>query len=312
MRWLCRPRVDWVAVTGNTGGQVLLLGTKTGRVVRIDSNLGKRPERLYWLGAERSYGQLVAEGSACWWDCGFEQCGTALGVLGEGYSSWVYGGVYAVLREGVVILDAAGEWADPDTTWLHLLGAVDKEVVLPRMPADVPFDVVGDVAHSRVFSISASGLVAEIDRIRGLGPDAYPRVRYHEVGLNGRPFEAGMGGRRQDRAVGRGRAWHDRHPHLDGPRDRGRREARDHDALRHRRVDGQPGRWSDRLQARGERTVPCTPRQTGQDRHSGRRRHPYADTDAHTRYSINLRTGKVMRTLRPDAKILAPDIVAIP
>ena len=38
----------------------------------------------------------------------------------------------------------------------------------------------------------------------------------------------------------------------------------------------------------------------------------YADTDGNARSSINLRTGKVVRTLRPDATILAPDLVAIP
>lgn len=38
----------------------------------------------------------------------------------------------------------------------------------------------------------------------------------------------------------------------------------------------------------------------------------YADTAAAARYSINLRTGKVVGPLSADATILVPDIVAVP
>jgi hypothetical protein len=294
---------------------VLVLRTNTGREIGVRFNEGSRPERLYWLGADRTPALLVAEGSGCWWDGPMEECGSKFGVLGQGYSSFVYssfvyGGVYAVLREGVVILDAVGEWAERDNpTWLRLLGAVDKEVVLPRMPADVPFDVVGDVAHSRVFSISASGLVAEIDRIRESG--RYPRVRYHEVELNGRPFQAAWAGAGRIALWGQDglgtidtRTW-TTHPIAPDVRHAittpfGIAAWTDNpaDGLTVYRPDGR--QWLRVLAGKHVKTASAV---------GG---YLYADTVGHARYSIDLRTGKVVGPLPTDAKILVPDIVAIP
>ena len=73
-------------------------------------------------------------------------------------------------------------------------------VQLPRMPTSAPFQVVADVAHDRVYVVSSAGLVAEVDRIADI--DRQPRVRYHRVTLNGRPFQAMWAGAGKYRALG--------------------------------------------------------------------------------------------------------------
>ena len=68
----------------------------------------------------------------------------------------------------------------------------DTRIALPRMLPSAPFRVVADVARSRLFAISSTGLVAEIDRVGDLR--RRERVRYHPVGLNGRYFDAAWAG----------------------------------------------------------------------------------------------------------------------
>ena len=163
-----------------------------------------------------------------------------------------------------------------------------------------------DVAHTRLFAISSAGLVAQIDAI-GDGP----RVRYHRVGLNGRHFQAAWAG------TGRIALWGE-----DGLGTIDTRTWTTHAiAADVRHAITTPfgiAAWTDN--PAGGVTVY---KPEGNERFRvlpGKRvktatavgDYLYADTDGHTRYSINLRTGKVMRTLRPDAKILVPDIIAIP
>ena len=296
---------------------MLVLRTDTGQVAGTDFYGGEGPDVLYWVGGDTIKAFVVGEAYICY--PSFE-CGRQYGVDGqwtiwpEGQVDYFEGQVAAVLREGLVV-----EYTPPRNdavvpTHLALLGTFnnglsDVEVMLPRMPADAPFGVVGDVARSRVFAISSDGLVAEIDRIKDV--DRGPRVRYHQVDLNGRPFQAAWAGANRIALWGEDglgtidtRTWttHAIAAHVtnaittpfgiaawtDNPAD----------GVTVYRPDG-----TQRLRVLAGKRIK-TAQAVGD--------YLYADTVKHARYSVNLRTGEVIRTLRQDATILVPDIVAIP
>ena len=301
-----------VAVAAS-GRRLLVLDTATGRIVRT-YRLGDDPNGLDWLGGDgldiaRSRPELLV---AAFHDCWTNKCDHAYQVVGpEGTSGGVNytGGVTAALRKGAVL-----DYDQP--TELLFLGSAkvfgrygDILVELPRMPTGAPYSLVADVAHDRLFSISSAGLVAEIDRIDH--SHRAPRVRYHPVGLNGRRFKAAWVGQGRIALWGEDglgtidiRTWTTQAiaPHVtgavatpfgiaawtDGPAD-GLTVYRPDGRKRLRVLEGNGSRPPEPSAA----TSTPTP------------------TD-NARYSINLRTGKVSRTLRPDARILVPDLVAIP
>jgi hypothetical protein len=171
------------------------------------------------------------------------------------------------------------------------------------MPADAPFAVVGDVARSRVFAISSAGLVAEIDRVNELNPS--PRVRYHSVDLNGRPFHAAWAGDGRIAVWGEDglgtidtRTW-TTHA-ITGPvagaitTPFGIAAWTDNpaDGLTVYRPDG-----GQRLRVLAGKRIKTASALGG---------YLYADTVGHARYSINFRTGKVTRTLRPTQRSWCP------
>jgi hypothetical protein len=288
------------------GGKVLVLDTATGRVVRKYSPQGV--ERLYWLGGNGTRGSrlelLVAASFGCWsLGCGYEyedvrsDSGMTVGITGE---------PIVALRDGLVIQ------YDGDPTMLVVFGPDygfgDVTCIeLLRMQKDAPFAVVADVAHDRLFAISSAGLVAEIDRVRDL--DRPPRVRYHRVDLNGRPFEAAWAGAGRIALWGRDglgtidtRTWKTR---TVAPGVTGAIATRfglaawtddPADGLTVYRPDGQK-----RLHVLAGKPVDAAQTVGG-----------YLYVDADALYSIDLRTGRVLGPLRSDAMIITPTLVSIP
>jgi hypothetical protein len=299
------PSGSRIAVA-TAGGKVLILDTVTGRVVRKYSPEGV--EDLYWLGGNGTRGSrlelLVAASFGCWsHGCGYEyedvrsDSGMTIGIAGE---------PIAALRDGLVIQ----YYGDP--TVLVVFGpdyglGNEIEIKLLRMPQAAPFAVVADVAHNRLFAISSAGLVAEIDRIGDL--DRPPRVRYHRVDLNGRAFAAAWAGGGKIALWGKDglgtidiRTWKAR---AVAPAVTGAIATRfgiaawtddSADGLTVYRPDG-----GKRLHVLAGKQIRAA--QTVGD-------YLYADADA--RYSIDLRTGKVVGPLRSDARIISPTLVSIP
>ncbi len=281
---------------------LLVLDTATGQLVR-DYESDYPPERLYWLGVVERGGRRSDLLVSSHYACSTQVCGNEFGLVSpeEGSALDTNGEVTAALPQGVVI-----QYEDP--TVLLVFGDYygnSVDILLPRMPEKAPFGVVADVAHNRLFAVSSAGLVAQIDEI-GDGP----RVRYHRVGLNGRPFQAAWAG------TGRIALWGE-----DGLGTIDTRTWTTHAiAADVRQAVATPfgiAAWTDNP---ADGVTVYTP--DGSERFRvlpGKRvktatavgDYLYADTAGHTRYSINLRTGKVTRTLRPDARILVPDIVAI-
>jgi hypothetical protein len=298
-----------VAISKGTDSSARVIDTTTGRIVHTYVDAPSL-DSIFWLGGNALVGPspalLIAE-------------------IFENKPFWS-ASIFSLFEGGDSLEFEGAAW--PDTALeiglvfafersLLVYGAVpgrphqDLQITisLPRMPLRVPFGVVADVAHDRLFFISSAGLIAEIDRINERG--RRPRVRYHDVDLNSRPFNAAWAGAGRIAlwgADGLGtidtRTWttHAIAPNVtnaittpfgiaawtDNPAD----------GLTVYRPQGKP-----RLRALvGERIKAV--RTVGS--------FVYADTDGDARYSIDLRTGKVVRTLRPDATILVPNIVAIP
>jgi len=291
------PSRSRIAFTGR-GGWVVVLDTASGRILRKYG--AAAGDGLYWVGGEGTRrsadGILITALFGCWsLGCGLELTipGTNLAIAG------IVGEFVAVSKGALVLAEG--------TNLLHIYGGdVEVDVELARMPSYAPFRVVADIAHDRLFAISSAGLVAEIDRIART-----PRVRYHRVDLNGRPFEAAWAG------AGKIALW-------------GR------DGLGTIDVST----WSTRAVASGVTGALATPyglaawtadaadgltvyRPDGTRRLRvlvGKRIHAavavgdylYADVGAGARYSINLRTGKVVGPLPNDATIVTPTLVSIP
>jgi hypothetical protein len=290
-------------------GRLLVLDTATGRVVRMFGAFHDY-ERLYWLGGDGTPGSpelLVGKlGFGCWsHGCGheFRLFTPAQGWQGD---DGFYDGdaTTAALRSGLVI--------EFDTAPKELLvygtrfaDAYDTSIKLPRIPPSVPFSVVADVVHDRVFAISSAGLVGQINN-----PDRRRRIRYHSVDLNGRPFDAAWAG------DGRIALWGE-----DGLGTIDTRTWTTHAiAADVRHAIATPfgiAAWTDnpadgltvyRPDGR-QRLRLLVGKQVKAARAVGD--YLYADTVDAARYSINLRTGKVVGPLSTDATILVPDLVAI-
>jgi hypothetical protein len=304
------PSGTRVAVNAKPG--VVVLDAGTGRVVRRYSETGVGFERLYWLGGDGTHGgkDEILVGLIGFY-CSSGGCGNELvGITPRGMTPDEVFAADPVTasREGLVM--GGEKWLivfgrdDPNDPFAHYF-----EIGLPRMSQTTPFRVVSDVAHNRLFAISNEGLVAEIDRLGDLRRG--PRVRYRPVALNGRSFAASWAG------GGRIALWGE-----DGLGTIDTRTWTTHaiarnikDALATRHgiaawttdpADGltiylPDGRQRLRLlvgtQVKAARAVGD---------------YLYAGTADAARYSVNLRTGKVVGPLATDATILVPDLVAIP
>jgi len=294
-----------VAITAR-GDRVLLLDGTTGRVVRRIGEAGSE-EQIYWLGGDGTAGTrpelLVGVTFGCW-SLG---CGNEYTIVGSGGSSGYEGEpeTVAALREGLAFAYVP--------TKVYVYGpdyglGNDIDIELPRMPTSAPFQLVADVAHSRLFAVSSAGMVAEIDRFGDLRRK--PRVRYHRVALNGRPFAATWAGAGKLALWGKDglgtidtRTWSTQAiaPGVTGavatPFGLATWTADPADGLTVYRPDGRR-----RLRVLAGKRIHTTVAVGG---------YLYADV-ADDRYSVDLRTGKVTGPLSRDARILAPDLVAIP
>lgn len=298
-------------VVGRSGESVLVLDTATGRVVKRYIHPGDTSSGVYWLGGDGTAGSkaalLVAVGGT--WR------GTEFSVVGsENADDYEVGDPDGALREGLVLVwspTTLGVWGDGlGGSYGNLIG-----IDLPRMPLSAPFRVVADVAHDRLFAISSAGLVARIDHLLGTPEPDYggrkPAVSYHRVALNGRPFEAAWAGSGKIALWGQDglgtidiRTWRTRGvaPGVSG-------------------VVATPfglAAWSNDpaeglsvYSPDGSRRLRVL---VGKGIHAARAvgSYLYADTEANTRYSVNLRTGKVTGPLPNDAVIIAPTLVPIP
>jgi hypothetical protein len=311
-------------VFAGRNGALVVLETATGRVVRTYGKWAKGGKRLYWLGGEgteRDPEVLVAE-----IDCGSRTIcgGQPFNIFDRrdpgSRESVFWGFTTTALREGLVIEASEDRPSRGEPKRLIIYGPEfhqggDTRIPLRRMLPSAPFRVVADVAHSRLFAISGAGLVAEIDRIGDLR--RRERVRYHPVELNGRYFDAAWAG------AGKLALWGN-----DGLGTIDTRTWQTHhiasgvggalatpfgiaawgdpaDGLTVYRADG-----SRRLRVLGGKEVDGAQTVGG---------YLYADTheiDRHDRYSVDLRTGKVVGRVRGWGNnifgILEPDLVAIP
>jgi hypothetical protein len=82
----------------------------------------------------------------------------------------------ATLREGLVISDVIDS-----PQWVTIFGGRDQDTKLPQLPKEVGPGAAADVTGDRLFVVSRSGAVAELDH-----PSSWPAITYHHVPLNGR------------------------------------------------------------------------------------------------------------------------------
>lgn len=183
------------------GGTGVLATARSGRPIVVDARTGRIAKRYegdsmpiqYWLGGElpvRAGGGPLLLGEyagACW----SQGCGTEYEVVGSGFVEGYATETAAVLRTLLVVHDVD----DRGLATLALPSGWSTELTyrvirLPKLPRSAPMRVVADVAADRLYAISSSGVVARVDRVSG-----QPRVSYHRVPLNGRPFEAAWAGR---------------------------------------------------------------------------------------------------------------------
>ncbi len=299
-------------VVGPSGSEsVVVLDTATGRVVKRYVHPGDTSSGVYWLGGDGTAGSkaalLVAVGGT--WR------GTEFTVVGsENADDYEVGDPAGSLREGLVLVwspTTLGVWGDG-------LGGSYGNLIdfdLPRMPLSAPFHVVTDIAHDRLFAISSAGLVARIDHLFGTPEPDFggrkPAVSYHRVALNGRPFEAAWAGSGKIALWGQDglgtidiRTWRTRAvaPGVTGvvatPFGLAAWTHDPAEGLSVYRPDG-----SRRLRVLAGKRIQAA-RAVGS--------YLYADTDTNTRYSVNLRTGKVTGPLPNNAEIIAPTLVPIP
>jgi len=290
-------------------GRLVVLDTRSGRVVRTYGGWAHGGERLYWLGGEGTGGDaevLVAEFVA-------GPRGPEYNIIDRrdpGSGDSVFAGfATTALREGLVI----ESYEDRPPKRLVIYGPEyhqggDTKIALPPMRPSAPLRVVSDVARSRLFAISSAGLVAEIDRIGD--PRRRERVRYHPVELNGRNFDAAWAG------AGKLALW--------GPDGLGTIDTRTwkthHIASGVGNAVATPfgiAAWGDPA---GELTV-YRPDGSTRLRMQVEVRsaqavggYLYVNLGEPNGHSVDLRTGKVVGPLRPDAVlwIPQPDLVAIP
>jgi hypothetical protein len=291
--------------------RVFLVSAATGRIVRkyresvIDDN------GLYWLGdanGNDSKGEpvIVAWGFNCS-STGF--CGDELTVAGSPYADDFGGGfeATALMPEGFAYAFDPTDVSVYGSECPAGQSACDTSfaIPLPRMPKEGPFQVVGDVAHDRIFEISSTGLVATINHVLARKPS----IAYHRVKLNGRPFKATWAGADTIALWGK-----------DGLRTIDTRDWTTHAiAPSVAGVVATPfglAAWTD--DPDGALTVYRPDGRTRFRVLGGKRitaahavgSYLYADGDA--RYSIDLRNGRVAGPLATRARIITPDLVAIP
>lgn len=291
------PSGSRIAVAGSRA--VLVLDAANGRIVRKYS--GPISGDLYWLGGDDPWAAdalIVAVDFGCY-SSGCEYGITTVGSEREdGFTGDSPGPGPAL--EGALVFES-------DLS-LYVFGRSGFTVTIPlrRIPRNVPFQVVADVARDRLFVISSSGLVAEIEHV-----GHKPFVSYHRVDLNGRPFEAAWAG------AGKIALW--------GEDGLGTIDTRT---------------WKTRAIAAGVEKAIATPLgiaawstnagdgltvlrpdgtrrfQVLMDRYLGRAQavggYLYVDTGGGSRYSVNLRTGEVVGPLNQSGAIISPTLVSIP
>jgi hypothetical protein len=282
-------------------GPALVLETTTARILRKYGEDGEAyGGELYWLGGDDPWGRdafFVTADYACWsLGCGYE-----LSPWGSGSSDGFAAEPVGALK-GSLALDAFPDSNEVVVYRRH--GPISFE--LPLLPMAAPRRVVTDVAHDRIFVISSGSVVAQI---RNIGRK--PRVTYHRVDLNGRPFEAAWAG------TGKVPLW--------GADGLGTIDTRT---------------WKTRALAVGVEQVVTTPfgiaawstnpgdglavyRPDGTKRFQvlvGRQirsvqavgGYLYAETHVRSRFSVNLRTGGVVGPLYQTGSIITPTLVSIP
>src|SRR5262249_46854417 len=302
------PSGSRVAVVGQQY-RVFIASTTTGRTLRNYREPVLDDIGFYWLGdanGNDSRGEpvIVAEG----FDCSSGGCGPEVAVVGSGLADgfgmdFVVG---AFMPEGLVFAS--------DPTEVSVYGSECPAgqsscgtyftIPLSKMPKEGPFGIVGDVAHDRVFELSSAGLVAEVDHILA----RKPTVIYHRTELNGQPFQAIWAGAGKIALWGKDglgtidtRTWktHAIAPGVTAavatPYGIAAWTADPADGLTVYRPDG-----TLRFRVLAGKTIKSV-KAVGD--------YLYADADA--RYSLNLRTGRVLGPLRSSATIIEPDLVLI-
>ena len=171
-----------------------MLDTVTGRAIGPYRDAGDSSEELYWLGGDGTTGThaelLIAVGFGCY----SHGCGDEYSVADAGVSDSFNGSPHstAALKEGLAFA------FDPQEVYVYgrddYFGVKDMNysyfaVGLGKMPRGGPFRLVADAVHDRLFVISSAGVVGMIQNVA-----RRPRVTYHRVPLNGRPFEAAWAG----------------------------------------------------------------------------------------------------------------------
>jgi hypothetical protein len=289
-------------------GSIAVLETATGRILeRSRDREFPDPDDLYWLHGDHPADTLVAESV----DYG---SGTELTIYGTGYAVGFSGYVSEVLKDALVV-----EPEFPPETGVELAlfmrsrydasgSGTSVSLTLPRMSATAPYDVAADALHDRLFVVSSAGLVAQITNA-----SRRPRITYHRVDLNGRPFAASWAGEGKIALSGEDglgtidtRTWETRA--IAGGVDRSYPTAFGIAAWKDGSTDGLTVY---RLDGRRRFRVLVGRRLQSVLAVGG---YFYADTVSGARYSVDLRTGRVVRVGVPaaGAMIIAPSFVAIP
>jgi hypothetical protein len=269
----------------------------------------------YWLGGEATCcgsdtsGKLVLEG----FDCGSagNGCGSVYAVLDSGVRTiQVDGGTLSVLPEGLLVPNGA------DDVFFYP-SMKPRYFDLRPLPDNAPAAWVTDTMRRRIYVVSSGGMVAQIDRLGR----RKPRVSYHPVDLNGHSFEADWAGQGRLALWGEDglgtidtRTWTSHAISADV------RSAltTSHGIVAWRygtagvRVYRQDGSLrftvlSDKV-IPGDTINPWLPPSSGPPIVAG----PYLYVWADHRYTIDLRTGRVIGRARPDARIATPSYISIP
>jgi hypothetical protein len=176
---LCPTCERGVAVNG---ARTLFVDSRTGRQLR--SLTGTAPDAaLYWFGGERFGRRGGARILADYWEAGSFGNWVTYSDLESGGETWLEDEAWEVFPEGLVVWDE------------DVLGLVDGIGTYGFSWTTLPGDQrhyaqsAADISHDRLYMLARDGTVAQIDHV-----GQRPKVSYHHVDLNGKPFEAAWAG----------------------------------------------------------------------------------------------------------------------
>jgi hypothetical protein len=164
------------------GARTLFVDSRTGRPLRSQTGTSS-DAALSWFGGERFGRSGKARVLADFWEAGSLGYWVTYVDLASGGETFLDDEPWEVFPEGLVVWEedtlavVTGVGSDGFTGWRTLLTGSRYA------------QSAADIVHDRLYLLRRDGTIAEIDDVGGR-----PRVTYHHVDLNGKPFQAAWAG----------------------------------------------------------------------------------------------------------------------